>query len=114
VDDETLRSARALTIDEFCFVEHISKASFYAMQRQGTGPEVTYLPARGRAPMPRVSAQARRDWHAALKARHATAAAALEATRKREQCAEAGKLAAESVQHVSKRQSTKPRRRRSK
>ena len=109
--EEALHSERAYTIEQFCFVENISKATFYKMKRQGTGPAIHYLPV-GSATLPRISAQSRRDWHAQLRALQISEAAELLNERKRAQAAEAGRLAARSPLHVSNRKTTDTRRRR--
>src|SRR5262249_46772093 len=111
VDDEALRNERALTIPEFCFVENIGKATFYKMKRQGTGPEIHYVPVGGTT-LPRISAQARRDWHAKLKAWQVSDAAQLLNERKRAQTSEAGRLAARSPLHISNRNDRRRSRRR--
>ena len=93
----------ALTIEEFCHVEHISKGTYYKLKRKGLGPEETCI-----LNLIRISPEARADWHAKLAERRQSAAAALESERKRVQTAQAGKLAAASPLHVSKRATPSP------
>jgi hypothetical protein len=99
VDDE---SERALSITQFCFVENISKATFYKLKRQGLAPELTYVPIAG-VSLIRISPAARRKWHAMLKALQASKAGVLEAARRSAQCREAGRISAASPLHVSRR-----------
>ena len=103
-EQEALLSERSLTIAEFCFLEHIGKSTFYKMKRLGTGPAIHYLPVAGET-LPRISAQARRDWHIKLQQHQTSEAAELLAQRKQAQTSQAGKLAAASPLHVSNRKS---------
>jgi len=98
VDVSGLRSERSLTIPEFCFVENISKATFYKLRKLGLAPALTRI-----LDAIRITAQARRDWHAKLHLMQVADAAALLAARKQQQTVQAGKLAAASPLHVSNR-----------
>jgi hypothetical protein len=100
--DASLREERSLTIEQFCFLESIGKNSFYKMKKRGTAPEIYYVPV-GTARLPRISAQARRDWHRMLKELRLSEADGLLAQRKQAQTIEAGKRAAASPLHVSNR-----------
>src|SRR5262249_27203570 len=102
VVDASLREERSLTIQQFCFLESIGKNTFYKMKRRGTAPEIYYVPV-GSATLPRISAQAHRDWRAKLKTLRVSEAGELLAQRKQAQTAQAGKLAARSQLHVSNR-----------
>jgi hypothetical protein len=93
---------RSLTIEQFCFLESIGKNTFYKMKKRGTAPEIYYVPV-GTARLPRISAQAHRDWRAKLKALRLSEADELLAQRKQAQTSAAGKLAAASPLHVSNR-----------
>jgi hypothetical protein len=53
----------SLTISEFCKLEKISKATYYAMQHKGTGPVET---RHTNPDIIRISPQARSDWHERL------------------------------------------------
>jgi hypothetical protein len=108
VDDN---EERALSIAQFCYAENISKATFYKLKRQGLAPELTYVPVQGMT-LIRISPAARRKWHAKLKALQFSRAGALEAARRSAQCTEAGRIAAASPAHVSRRKTTDHRRRR--
>jgi len=111
VVDASLHEERSLTIEQFCFLESIGKNSFYKMKRRGTAPEIYYVPV-GTARLPRISAQAHRDWRAKLKTLRLSEADELLAQRKQAQTAQAGKLAAASPLHVSNRNRKSRRRRR--
>jgi hypothetical protein len=100
--DASLREERSLTIEQFCFLESIGKNSFYKMKKRGTAPEIYYVPV-GTARLPRISAQARRDWHRMLKELRLSEADGLLAQRKQQQTSQAGKLAAASPAHISNR-----------
>src|SRR5262249_16825532 len=97
--------------EEFCLLESIGKNSFYKMVKRGTAPEIHYVPV-GTARLPRISAQARRNWHRMLQELRLSKADELLAQRKRAQTAQAGKLAAASPLHVSNRNRKSRRRRR--
>jgi hypothetical protein len=89
---------RALTIEEFCHVEHISKSSYYKLKRAGLAPEETCI-----LNLIRISPEARAKWHEMLAARRQSAAAVLESERKHAQTAQAGRAAAQSPNHASRR-----------
>jgi hypothetical protein len=48
------------TIEEFCRAEHISRAKFYELKKEGRAPRVIEVSAQ----VKRITAQARRDWRA--------------------------------------------------
>jgi hypothetical protein len=87
----------SLTIAQFCEIEQICKASFYKLRRQGLAPVETRILG-----TVRISAQARRDWHAMLAARQQSEAAGREAARKRELASRAGQAAIASPKHVNR------------
>ena len=93
-----------MSIEEFCFLENLSRSLYYKLKRMRLGPEETRI-----LNLVRISPEARAKWHAMLAARRQSAAAALESERKRVQTAQAGKLAAASPLHVSKRATPSPR-----
>jgi hypothetical protein len=66
----------ALTINEFCALEKISRTVFYDMQRLGVGP-LTYRVGT----FQRISAEARRAWQASREADMATAREAIKAAK---------------------------------
>ena len=103
---------RALTLAEFQFVEHLSKATYNKLRAAGLGPEETtvVLPGadgqKGFA-LKRIRPEARRAWHAKLAALRASKDGELAAARARDQRVVAGKLAAQSPLHVSRRNQQK-------
>jgi hypothetical protein len=104
---------RSLTLSEFQFVENISPATYSKLKAAGLAPEETViaLPPNGSRKgfaIKRISPEARLKWHAKLEELRGTEAAKLAEARARDQRVRAGKLAAESVAHVSKH----PRRKR--
>jgi hypothetical protein len=97
------RPERALTIREFCEAEHISPASFYKMRRLGVGPCEEHVPG---TTIIRITAEARRAWHAQLAEMRKSREAQLEDRRRRAHATQAGKIAAASPLHVSKRRTS--------
>jgi hypothetical protein len=91
---------RSLTIGEFCDIENFSKSYYYSLRKRGLAPDELRTPG---SDLVRISASARRAWHAKLEAMARTEAAAIEHLRLVEQRRAAGKLAAESPRHVSNR-----------
>src|SRR5437868_1215196 len=92
------------TIVEFCRLEALSLASYHKLRRAGLGPEVS-VPS---GPIVRITAKSRREWHARMAELSRQEAAKLEQRRRVEQARRAGKVAAASPDHVSR----KPRRKR--
>jgi hypothetical protein len=95
---------RSLTIAEFCALERISKAAYYGLRGRGLRPPGTSIV--------RITAQARREWHARIGEAQKSQAAELEVARRSAQAAEAGRIAAQSPAHVSKRHAGSRRHRR--
>jgi hypothetical protein len=104
---------RALTIKEILILENMSLSTYYKLKRHGLGPVETTVPIPGMNFI-RITAQARRDWHAKLAALQASEAGELESKRRKAHAAQAGKIAAASPSHVSKQPkgSAEPARRR--
>jgi hypothetical protein len=108
-----------LTIDAFCKIEGMSRATYYKLRRLGLGPELTEIVVSAEEGVNhgkgvnfiRISAAAHRAWHEKITKIRASEASKLEAARAHEQRVEAGKRAAKSVKHVSRRARPKPRRR---
>jgi hypothetical protein len=100
---------RSLTIAEFCALERISKAAYYGLRGRGLGPEEFRPPGTS---IVRITAQARREWHARIGEAQKSQAAELEVARRSAQAAEAGRIAAQSPAHVSKRDAGSRRHRR--
>jgi hypothetical protein len=99
------------TIDHFCKIERMSRATYYKLQRAKLGPRVTevVLP-----PEPgikhgkglhfiRISAQAHREWRAMIAQVRASEASGLEAARAHAQRVAAAKKSVASPKHISKR-----------
>jgi hypothetical protein len=91
---------RSLTIDGFCQLESISRASFFSLQRRGLAPETYCVP---QTRIVRISAKARHEWRERMAELSKQEAGRLEEQRRRDQAIRAGKLAVESDRHVSKR-----------
>jgi predicted DNA-binding transcriptional regulator AlpA len=95
--DET---GRSLTIPEFCKLERLSKATFYNLKKRGLAPAVLAIPGSN---IRRITAAARAEWYARMRELAGGEAAQLEHERRRELTATAGKLAAQSPNHMSRR-----------
>jgi hypothetical protein len=91
-DDEPSKS-----IAEFCLRENMSKATFHLLARKGLGPKTIREGAFVRVVESHKSWRDRMLWHSQQ------ADAQREQQRRREQAVAAGKLAARSPLHVSKR-----------
>ena len=91
---------RSLTKAEFCEVENISHASYHKMKKAGYGPSEVRIPGMALA---RITPQARREWHERIKQLQDDKDLQLEAERRSIQTSEAGKRAAASPRHISKR-----------
>jgi hypothetical protein len=91
-----------------CAGERISLSSFYEMQRRGLGPEL--LEVLG-TKIRRVTAEARAAWRVRMTKLAQSEAAQLEAQRRREIAAVAGRIAARSPLHISRRRQNDARRR---
>jgi len=93
---------RALTRTEFCYVEGISKATYYKLRRLGLGPRESTISLPG-IKLARITPADRAEWHRKLEEARASEAAELEAARAHAQRVAAAKLAAASPAHVSRR-----------
>jgi hypothetical protein len=100
---------RSQTFTEFCQSERISKATFYELLRRNLGPEVFEVAG---TRIRRITSQAREAWRAKMAELAKAEAAQLEAERRRELATIAGRIAAQSPRHVSRKKSLekKPRR----
>lgn len=99
------------TIAEFCAHERISKATFYKLRAAGLGPDELRAP---KTTIVRITAEARAAWHQRMADLRNSEAVLLEEAHRREQAVAAGKIAALSAQHVSRRGRVKARARRRK
>ncbi|HEV7982423.1 MAG TPA: hypothetical protein VGP86_05960 [Xanthobacteraceae bacterium] len=94
------RPERALTIGDFCAAEHVSVATYYKMRRLGVGPCEERIPGTA---IIRITPEARRAWHERLAEMRQSGEAKIEERRRSAHAAHAGKMAAASPLHVSKR-----------
>jgi hypothetical protein len=97
---------RALSLKDFMFLENMSPATYYKIRRAGNGPEETVLPGTN---LIRITAEARRAWHAKLAALRDSTAGKLEQQRRDAQAKQAAKVAVASPDHVSKRKRSEAR-----
>jgi hypothetical protein len=91
---------RSLTRAEFCFAEHLSKSTYHELKKRGLGPDEFVVPG---SKIIRITPQARDAWHAKMAELAKGEAARIEAERRHELAVIAGKAAAASPLHVSKR-----------
>jgi hypothetical protein len=91
---------RALTIQQFCALEAMSLTTYHKLKRAGRGPDEVRFPNMA---FVRITAQARRDWHARIEQERQKQAVNLEQQRRSALCSQKGKVAAQSPLHVSKR-----------
>lgn len=92
---------RALTRAEFCALERMSLSTYHKLKRAGLGPDEIHFPGMS---FVRITAEARREWHARIEQWRKSQAAQLEEQRRSAVARAAGKKAIESPLHVSKRQ----------
>ena len=97
---------RSLSQKQFCWVENMSSAKYFALKRKGLGPRVDNIDG-----LQRISPESRQEWHKRMAELAQSEAAQLEAERRRELAIEAGRAAAKSPLHVSKRKSPRRKRR---
>jgi hypothetical protein len=92
------KEERNLTIEEFCRAEHISKATYFKLQKLGQGPDELRVPG---CAFKRITPQARREWHERMEKQRQEQAQEAEIERRKAHARYAGKLAARSPLHVS-------------
>jgi hypothetical protein len=102
--EDTVDSDRSLTRRQFCEAENISLSTYHKLKRAGLGPVETCFKGMGLA---RITAMARRKWHADNEKWNSTKEAELEKQRRIANASLAGREAAKSERHVSKRGKTK-------
>ncbi|SDJ18198.1 MULTISPECIES: hypothetical protein [Bradyrhizobium] len=95
---------RSMTRKQFCELENMSLSTFHKLKRAGNGPAETHFPGMTFA---RITPEARREWHAKIEEQRKSEAAKLEAQRRSAFAENAGRNAAASPLHVSKRQKGK-------
>jgi hypothetical protein len=88
------------TIDEFCKNHRISRWSYYAMRKAGTGPVELVIPGTA---IIRISAQSEMQWQLRMAELSKTKKAKLTVARRIEQAKQAGAMAAQSAKHISRR-----------
>jgi hypothetical protein len=98
---------RSLSRNEFCYVEHICRAKFFDLKKRGLAPDETNIDG-----LIRITPKAREAWHARMAELAKSEAAQLEAERRRELASIAGRAAAASPLHISKRVAHKQQHRR--
>ena len=91
---------KPLTRKQFCVEENISLSTYAKLQRLGHGPKETHYPG---MTLVRISPEARRKWKLDREKWNQTEAATIEQARRAILASAAGKTAAESEKHVSKR-----------
>ena len=89
---------RSLSQKQFCWVENISLAKYFELKKKGLGPRVEDIDG-----VKRITPQAREEWHKRMAELAKGEAAQLEAERMRELASIAGRAAAASPLHISKR-----------
>jgi hypothetical protein len=88
------------TLAEFLDRKRISRTFYYSLKKRGLGPDETIYPG---SRVIRISAAAERAWDGRMAELAKSESAQLEAERRRTQAAEAGRIAAASPLHISKR-----------
>ena len=91
---------RSETFAEFARAEGFSLSTFYKLKKLGLGPDVLHVPG---TRIERITPEARQAWRERMAELAKSETAQLQAERRRAQAAEAGKLAAQSPNHVSRR-----------
>jgi hypothetical protein len=110
----------AKSISAFCRSKGMSRGFYYGLKRRGLAPKVDEIIVpgepgvnRGRgSKLIRITAESERAWDERMAQLRAGEVAQLEVARAHEQRVEAGKLAAQSAEHVSRRGDPARRRRR--
>jgi len=96
---------RSLSQKQFCWVENISLAKYFELKKRGLGPAITDIDG-----VQRITPEAREEWHKRMAELAKGEAARLEAERRRELAVIAGRAAALSPKHVSRRRRPEHRR----
>lgn len=91
---------KSMTVSEFREAENMSASFYYKMRRMGLGPQELRVPGTG---FTRITPQAHAAWHERMAKLGESKAAELERARRLEQRRSAGKSAANSSRHVSRR-----------
>jgi hypothetical protein len=88
------------SVPEWCAFRGYSEATFYKLKRAGLAPAVLTIPGFN---IPRITARADQEWQERMAALAQEKAAQLERERRADHARRAGKAAAQSPDHVSKR-----------
>jgi hypothetical protein len=88
------------TIGEFCRAERISKSVYYELKARGLNPDEFEIPG---TRIKRITPEARAAWRERMAELAKSETAQLEAERRRELASIAGRAAAASPRHISKR-----------
>jgi hypothetical protein len=91
---------RPLTRAEFCQLERMSRSTYFKIKKAGFGPAEIKFP---QLTFVRITPAARRAWHQQMEEYEKSNDAKLEAARRTATATAAGKKAARSEKHVSKR-----------
>jgi hypothetical protein len=104
-DDETritsMDDPRSRLISDFCFIENFSPTTYFKLHRLGFGPEELCPP---QSKIRRITREAHVEWRQRMRELAQSEAGALEHERRRRQASEAGRRAAASPKHVSRRE----------
>jgi hypothetical protein len=99
---------RAFTVQEFCEIERMTLATYNKLRKSGYGPSEVRFPG---MLFIRITAQARREWHAKTEEWRKDAKLQMELRRRAEQASAAGKLSASKPQHISQRRAAAAKKR---
>jgi hypothetical protein len=99
-EENAFEDERSFTINQFCALENISRATFFKLGRRRLGPELLRVPGTN---VVRITGDARRRWHQRLADLSQQEAATLEHHRRVALASRAGRAAAMSPRHISKR-----------
>jgi hypothetical protein len=100
MDISNAEKNRAKTIPEWCKARRLSRSTYHKLKKLGRGPKELEIPG---TRIKRITPEADAEWEARMAELAKSETAQLEAERRRAQAAEAGKLAAQSPNHVSRR-----------
>jgi len=89
---------RSLSLSEFCLAERISKSKYYALRKKKLSPDEINIDG-----VLRITPQSHRRWREKMIALGKSKAVQLEVKRRRELAEIAGRAAAKSPLHISKR-----------
>ena len=100
MDISNAEENRSKTIPEWCKARRLSRSTYHKLKKLGRGPKELEIPG---TRIKRITPEADAEWEARMAELAKSEDAQLEAERRRAQAAEAGKLAAQSPNHVSRR-----------